>query len=205
MATVADTSDAKLLDLLRSEGSMSVLDLGLAMEVTATAVRQRLARLMADDLVDRQVQRAVRGRPSHRYSLTEKARRQVGGNFADLAMILWNEIRAIGDPAVRLGLLQRLAKTMAQMYRPLVDGLSTSERMRAVADLFADRGIPMEVDESSQLPVLRALECPYPELAEQDRGICAMEQMMLSELLESDVRLSLCRLDGGTCCEFQSS
>jgi predicted ArsR family transcriptional regulator len=71
--------------------------------------------------------------------------------------------------------------------------------------LFADRRVPLEVDQSSELPVLRALECPYPELAAQDRGICAMERMMFSKLLETDVRLTQCRLDGGACCEFESN
>ena len=205
MATATDTSDAKLIDLLRSEGPKSVSELALATEVTATAVRQRLTRLMADDLVERHVQRAGRGRPSHRYSLTEKARRQAGANFTDLALVLWNEIRAIRDPSVQRGLLDRLAKTMAQMYGPLVEGLSTRERMRSLVLLFADRRVPLEVDQSSQLPVLRALECPYPELAEQDRGICAVERMMLSKILETDVRLTQCRLDGGACCEFESN
>lgn len=205
MATVTDTSDTQLLDLLRTEGPMNVSELGIATEVTATAVRQRLTRLMADGLVERRVQRADRGRPSHRYLLTEKARRQAGTNFADLTLVLWKEIRTIRDPEVRHGLLERLAGSMAEMYRPLVSGSSTVERMQSLVQLYADRRVPLEVDESEQLPLLRAIECPYPELAEHDRGICSMERMLFAKLLESDVRLSRCRLDGHACCEFESN
>ena len=67
-------------------------------------------------LIDRELARAGRGRPSHRYALTEKGRRQTGANFVDLALALWKEVRAIEDPEVRRGLLQRIAKTMAAMY-----------------------------------------------------------------------------------------
>ena len=205
MATVTESSDERLLDILRREGASSVSEIATATEVTATAVRQRLNRLMAEGLIERSLRRAPRGRPSHCYSLTEKARRQAGTNFADLAIVLWNEIRAIRDPAVRRGLLERLARTMADSYGSAVNGESTSERMQSVVELFADRHVRLEVDQSGQLPVLKAVECPYPELAEKDRGICALEGMLFSALLDTDVKLSHCRLDGHHCCEFQSN
>jgi DeoR family transcriptional regulator, suf operon transcriptional repressor len=78
-------SDTAILDLLRKRDRLSVTELAEAMEVTATAVRQRLNRLMAQGYIERVVSRAGRGRPSHQYSLTSKGRRQTGSNFADLA------------------------------------------------------------------------------------------------------------------------
>ena len=47
MSVEAPNSDADLLDLIRIAGPLSVTELADAMEVTATAVRQRLTRLMA--------------------------------------------------------------------------------------------------------------------------------------------------------------
>lgn len=95
MATLSETSDQALLELLRRRGPMTIAELTSAMEVTANAVRQRLARLTGQGLISRTVGRIdnppyedgakpQRGRPNHRYGLTEKARRQVGDNFADL-------------------------------------------------------------------------------------------------------------------------
>ena len=46
MSRQIPTSDAQLLDLLRIAGPLSVSELAHAMEVTATAVRQRLPRLL---------------------------------------------------------------------------------------------------------------------------------------------------------------
>lgn len=78
--------------------------------------------------------------------------------------------------------------------------------MESVKQLLADRKVPFAVDTSSQLPVLTALACPYPELAEQDRGICAVEKMMFTEMLGTRVQLTECRLDGAlTCCRFQTN
>jgi predicted ArsR family transcriptional regulator len=205
MYNTPDTGDGKLLELLRSRGAMSVTELTVATEVTPTAVRQRLARLMRDGLVARVVSRGGRGRPSHRYSLTEKARRQVGSNFADLAIVLWQEVRAIKDPEVRRGLLARIAQAMAAMYGGAVAGNTIKERMKSVAELLADRDVAVHVEGDAALPILTVNECPYPGLAEQDAGICAVEKMLFSQLLARDVRLSQCRLEGHACCQFQTN
>ncbi|HEX3727226.1 MAG TPA: winged helix-turn-helix transcriptional regulator [Pirellulales bacterium] len=206
MDHVTESSDIGILDLLRKAGPVGVSELSQAMGVTATAVRQRLIRLMAQGLIDRQLLApGGRGRPSHRYGLTDKGRRQTGANFVDLALALWKEIRAIEDIEVRRGLLGRIAKTMAQMYSGEMTGTTTAERMHSVSRLFADRDVPFDVEESGALPVLTARACPYPELAEQDRGICALERMMFSELVGSGLKLANCRLDGDESCRFVSN
>jgi predicted ArsR family transcriptional regulator len=160
---------------------------------------------MGQGLVDRDLHRNGRGRPKHRYQITEKARRQAGSNFADLAMVLWQEMRAVKDPDVRRGLLARVAGAMAAEYQPQITGQTTAERMQSVSNLLTERRVPFSVDTSGTLPVLTALDCPYPKLAEADRSICAVERMLFAQLLDEDLRLSQCRLDGHSCCQFETS
>jgi predicted ArsR family transcriptional regulator len=198
-----ESSDVAILDVLRQVDSLSVTQLAGLMEVTATAVRQRLERLMAQGYIERAVVRSGRGRPTHFYALTEKGRRKTGANFVDLAVALWQEIRAVQDPAVRRGLLQRISKRLAVMYAGRIQGKTIGEKMESVAQMFVERQIPFTVHSAEGLPVLTALACPYPELAEQDRSVCAMEKMLFSQLLGEQVQLSQCRLDGPTCCTFQ--
>jgi predicted ArsR family transcriptional regulator len=197
-------SDIAILDLLRKTESLSISDLAAVMDVTATAVRQRLTRLMAQGYIDRVTTRAGRGRPSHQYSLTTKGRRKTGSNFADLAITLWQEIRAIEDIEVRRGLLQRLAKRLADAYADQIAGDTIEEKMESLADLFGDRKVPFSVTHiEGKLPILTALACPYPDLAEQDRTICSMEKILFSQLLGEQVSLRQCRLDGESCCTFE--
>jgi predicted ArsR family transcriptional regulator len=208
MATQAlfASTDSIVLDLLRQR-ELTVSQLSIQIDVTATAVRQRLTRLMGQGLVERRVVKAVRGRPSHYYALTERGRRQTGDNFSDLAVALWDEVRAVQDLEIRRGLLQRVAHRMAEKYADQVQGETVAQRMEALADVYRDRQIPLEVshdaNDKTSLPVLTALACPYPDLAEKDRSVCAMERMMFAELLGSNVRLTQCRLDGGVCCTFE--
>jgi predicted ArsR family transcriptional regulator len=200
-----ETADRAMLDFLRREGAVTITALVHEMGVTATAVRQRLRRLMAAQLIERHTERKSRGRPNHRYSLTEKGERAAGNNFADMATVLWDEIKSVQDQNVRRGLLKRIADRLVARYRPAVSGETIAERMAGVSAVMSEREIPFEVNHTGDLPVLTALACPYPELAQKDRSVCTMEKLMLSELLGSNVRLSECRLDGATCCTFTPS
>ena len=201
MAT--ESSDQALLDLLRKHGPLSVTQLKADMHVTATAVRQRLVRLLKQGDIERNAERISRGRPVHRYALTEKGRRRSGANFADLAVALWHEIREIKDSHIRRGLLQRIGGRLAALYADKINGSSLDDRMESLAAIFRERQIPFEVERTTDLPLLRATACPYPELAEQDRTVCSMERIMFSELLGENLRLSNCRLDGHNCCTFE--
>ena len=91
--------------------------------------------------------------------------------------------------------------------------------MESLKALFGERRVPLTVEEAgrlsdqkspepasnSALPLLTVAECPYPELAEKDRGICAVEKMLFAKLLDEPVRLSQCRLDGHSCCQFETN
>ncbi|MGE0537778.1 MAG: helix-turn-helix transcriptional regulator [Pirellulales bacterium] len=201
-----ETSDARLVELLRLSGPQSVTQIASATEVTATAVRQRLVRLMRKGLVERVSVRDRRGRPRHEYSLTAQARRQVGDNFADLALVLWGEIRSVKDPETRRGLLERIADSLAAQYSERIQGETVADRLRDVQAVLSERRVPAAVEESDAAGAsLTVLDCPYPALAEQDRGICAVERMLFSRLVGQGVRLSQCRLDGHACCQFETN
>lgn len=194
-----------MLACLRRNGAVTISALVTEMGVTATAVRQRLRRLMDAGLIERRTERKNRGRPNHKYSLTEKGERASGTNFADMAIVLWEEVKSVEDPAIRRGLLKRIAGRLVDRYRDRVSGETLGERMTSLASLMGEREIPFEVESSGELPVLTALACPYPELAKLDRSVCTMEKLMLSEMLGENVRLTECRLDGANCCTFTPS
>lgn len=205
-----ETSDRMIVDYLRRRSAATIADLVAFTGVTATAVRQRLNRLMEQGLVTRHSEVVGRGRPTHRYALTPAGARSGGNNYDLLARVLWEEIRQVADPTVRQGLLRRIATRMAAAYRSEIHGQTVRERMAELVGLLAGQDMPFDLEPSNleqpnTLPVITALSCPYPELAEQDRGVCAMEKMVFSDVLGENVKLSACRLDGARCCTFETS
>jgi DeoR family transcriptional regulator, suf operon transcriptional repressor len=203
MSIESPSSDAEFLDLIRTVGPLSVAELADAMVVTPTAVRQRLTRLMSREVIQRESQRNGRGRPKHRYWLTDKGMRMTGSNFTDLAMVLWKEVRSLEDPELRREVLRRLAQALANGYASKIQGDTPTERLHSVAEILAQRRIPVTVDDKAEKPTLTTHACPYPVLADQDHSICTMERIMISEMVGKDVRLTQCRLEGDEQCRFQ--
>jgi predicted ArsR family transcriptional regulator len=196
-------SDITVLDILCKRGGMTVPELSECLGVTGTAVRQRLNRLLGAGDIQRERMETLHGRPRHCYLLTTKGRRRVGENFGDLAIALWQEIRAIDDAEMKRGLLQRVSGRMAQLYAGKIQGKSVTERMNSLASLFSERRLPVKINNTDGVPQISVEACPYPELAEQDRSVCSMERLLFSEMIGETLQLTDCRLDGDCNCTFQ--
>ncbi|MCA9133167.1 MAG: winged helix-turn-helix transcriptional regulator [Planctomycetales bacterium] len=198
--------DQAVLDVLRQNPSLSVQELTELLEVTATAVRQRLERLVQVELVGRRKESTGRGRPQFRYSLTPLGMRYASASYADLAAALWQEIMELPNPLQRKRVLRRVAKRMGQDLKVAIpEGSDLAQRFSAMATALGRRKVPVALHGSGDLPILELHACPYPELTEHDesRQLCEMEQAMMSEAMGHSIQLDFCRLDGHQHCQFR--
>jgi predicted ArsR family transcriptional regulator len=200
-----DPADREFLLLLQQRGSASVQVLCELAGVTATAIRLRLARLIDRGLIARDVGRAEgRGRPQHSYRITDTGRKELGDNYGELALVLWEEMRGIDDEAIRRRVLDRVRSRMVGSYGAQVSGSSLEQRMEQLRTSLTDRGFRVEVDcAPGALPILRERNCPYHELAAQDPGICELEQRVFEDVLGTRLELVQCSRQGDGCCEFR--
>jgi predicted ArsR family transcriptional regulator len=204
---LTESSDRPLLDLLRRHGPLTVSEMGDRLGVTPTAVRNRLTRLVEAGMVERRTEHGGRGRPKHTYQPSVAAQKRLGQNYTDLALILWDEMmRTVEDRKLRRVLFGRITDRLAELYRAQVTGTEWERRMVQLGTILNDRGIETEVTrgDGGSLPVLKQHSCPYYELAEVDRAVCAMERKMFEKVLGRGLRLSQCRLDGHRSCDFEA-
>lgn len=202
-----EPSDRPLLDLIRRRGPLTVAEMAESVGVTSTAVRNRLNRLVGLGLVERRSEAAGRGRPHHTYQASFEANRSLGQNYADLAVVLWDELmKSVDDPKIRRLVFQRVTERLAELYRSQLTGDRWEGRLVQLGSILHDRGIEAEVvfREEDALPVLRQYSCPYFELAETDSSVCALERKMFEKVVGRALRLATCRLDGDRACQFES-
>ena len=203
MKSLIQARDREFMETLRSVGPVTVQQMCECLDVTATAVRQRLNRLEANGLVSRITEKSGRGRPSHSYQVTEIGQRQLGDNYGELARILWEQIVSIDDASIRERLFGQIRDALATKYgrgvsfdSPIVD------RVEQLQGQLSDEGFSVESDSSGSLPILRENNCPYLDLAKEDSQICELEQAVFEQVLGTEVRLTQRCVDGHNCCEF---
>ncbi len=197
-------NDQTMIGLLRSNPEMTICQLVDEMGVTATAVRQRLTKLMALGLVDRSHSAEGRGRPSHHYNLTDEGRKSLANNLGDLAVVLWQEVQKIPDALTRQRVISGAMERLAEKYESQIRGATFEERMKSITHLFADRQIPVSFESDGELPIIKVFGCPYPTLAKDNRDICDMEKDLLAKVIGHPVGRSACQQDGDQCCSFQA-
>jgi len=202
MRVSLEPADLEFLSNLQRIGPRTVQEICETAGVTATAVRQRLTRLQGCGLVARERIRHGRGRPHYVYKVTELGSRHLGDNYGDLALILWRELNAIENPVVREDVQRRVREAMVRRLGVHGEG-RLRERLKVLASSLSTRGFDVEFDDAPPLPVLREHNCPYLELAEEDRGVCEMERQVFEQALGVEVKLAQCCLDGHRCCEFE--
>jgi predicted ArsR family transcriptional regulator len=196
-----------LLDLIRRSGPLTVVEMAGSLGVTSTAIRVRLARMLAAGLVERRERHHGRGRPRHTYEVSVAAQKRLGQNYADLAVALWEELMtSVEDRKLRRLVFVRVTDRLAEIYRSQLSGHEWEGRLIQLTGLLHDRGVEAEVakDAGGVIPILRQHSCPYYELAEADPAICALERKMFEKVLGRSLRLSQCRLDGDRFCDFQA-
>lgn len=202
MRVAVDRNDQEFLEQLHRMCGGSVQEICEAVGVTATAVRQRLTRLEGDELVVRETVKSGRGRPRHVYRVSDAGLRHLGENYRDLALVLWRAIHQVDDSAVRASLLAAVRDEFVHKYGRVNSNGPLENRVQQLQEQLVSQGYDFEFDAESGLPVLRETSCPYQDLATLDPSICEMESDVFSRILNADVSLTQCCLDGHAHCEF---
>ena len=197
-------NELDVVQLLLEHGKCSIVQLEEHLQVTATAVRQRLRTLMAAGLVDRVKETEGRGRPNHVYWLTEAGRKVTGNSLAELAGALWQEVQSIPDQGIRDQILAGVANRLATDFDNLIQGETTGERLESLADLMNQREIPATVESKDGQQTLKILSCPFPDLADENRDVCEMEQQLIAKVIGGTLERCQCRKDGDNCCSYQA-
>ncbi len=204
MSSPLDTRDREILEHLHQAEGGDVQTLCDVLGVTRTAIRQRISRLESAGFVASELQGQLRGRPRLLYRVTAEGLHQLGENYRELTVVLWEAIAGYEDARVRESLMGRVQNALAERFRKKLVGCdSVDQRLDQLAHEMKSSGFNVTSDHSGGLRILRESSCPFPMLADVDEAICQVERRVLEQVLGAPVEFrSRCR-DGQGCCEFQ--
>ena len=191
---MADDSRARARDRvlyqLKTRGQQTAAQLARRLAVTAVAVRQHLASLEAEGLVDWSDERRKVGRPARRWRLTPDARAHFPDSHAELTVDLIQAMRsAFGEPGLERLLAARTQRQLRAYRRALPDPDSPlGERVAALAALRRREGYMAECSgQRDGSFVLIENHCPICAAAEICQGLCREELGLFQKVLGRDV------------------
>src|SRR5262245_29806282 len=191
--------------LLRHKAGASIDEMAAAAGVTRTAVRQHLASLMRDGLVDAGATRPTGGRPERLFVLSARGREEFPRRYSWFAQLLIEAMeREHGTGGLRLRLGRIAAAVVAQLQQALPVGGGRREKVKALAGLMDGLGYDARTAaDVDGAPTIEADNCVFHELASKNPEICHFDLALLSGYTGSKVTLSECMARGGHVCRFQ--
>jgi predicted ArsR family transcriptional regulator len=174
----------KILQLLRRSGELTAGELSCALGVGAVGVRQHLATLCQEELVVAVGVRRGLGRPSHLYSLTEKAKQLFPKTYECIALDALGHIAATGGAAQIDELFATRQQRLAAQYRARLAGESVEARVAALAAILNEQGYMCEWDRSDDGAItLTEYNCPIDCVAREFPQACACELRLYEDLI----------------------
>jgi predicted ArsR family transcriptional regulator len=203
MKTVADA----VLFQLKSLGEAQAETLARRLRISVQAVRQRLERLLAENLVAFTDQARGRGRPRRIWSLTPHAGSLFPDTHAQLTVDLIGTIRSELGEAAFTKLLERRTREITAVYRTKLDREpSVSRKLEMLAEMRTAEGYMARVEElPDESYLLIEDHCPICAAATTCQGFCSVELQVFQNLLGREWRID--RRDhllaGGRRCTYQ--
>jgi predicted ArsR family transcriptional regulator len=180
-----------ILFQLKSLGDAQAETLARRLRISVQAVRQRLERLLAEQLVEFADQPGGRGRPRRMWSLTAQAASLFPDTHAQLTVDLIGTIRAeLGDTAFTR-LLDRRAQEITATYRKKLDREpDVAGKLRALAETRSAEGYMARLEEQSDGTYLLVEDhCPICAAATICQGFCGVELKVFRNLLGPDFQV----------------
>ena len=196
----------RIIRVLVGRKPVTVAQLIEAAGVTRTAVTEQLNELIAAGFVERSVERLTgRGRPRHVYRASHAALLMLFTSNQHLVVpAIWDAIREIGGNELSRKVLKKVARKLADHYRPKITGRTAAERLRQFARALSDEGHLVEIAQDQRgRPLMRKRSCAFISMFEDRRTVCEVDQEVLAALVDGPIRRIACRHDGQPCCVFQ--
>jgi DeoR family suf operon transcriptional repressor len=198
---MSGTREKILLTLLNHPKS-TISDLADAANINAISVRHHLASLQAGGLILSEEERHGVGRPRLVYSLSEKGGEQFPTSYLKLANHLLKQMQSVLPDPMLKKVLERVASDIASEYLDQVRQLPMDERLNAIKGFLKEEGFLIEWKKSTEGYEIREISCPYHHIGRGHPEICAIDQAVLSKLLEIPVTRISCILRGDNYCTY---
>lgn len=198
----AKNTREKVLQTLLTNDRCTINDLAEAVEINPISVRHHISRLEAEALVESEEVRHGVGRPRRYYFLTEKGRERFPTRYIRLMLRLLEQLKETMPQPMVAKLFTQIAQDLAAEYASSVSDLNMEERLDLVQKLLSIEGFRVEWEQQGDEYYIHEVNCPYFHIGQNHPEVCAVDQTLISTLLNIPVQKVQCMLQGDAHCTY---
>ena len=173
----------RILQLLKMRASLTVGQLTDALHISQMGVRQHLAILEAEGLVEHYQEKQGRGRPPHVYQLTDEANGLFPTTYANFAVGLMHEVAKFNGPGFINKVFRERMKAQLETYQLRLEGKTLGERVKELARIRDEEGYMARFDENEDDYALIEHNCPIAVIAQEYPHVCEIELALFRQSL----------------------
>jgi predicted ArsR family transcriptional regulator len=179
------TTRKHILSILKERGQVTVDELSQELGLTSVTVRHHLDILRGEGLITAPIahRRRAPGRPKHVYALTEKASAFFPKRYGHLANLVLSEMYSRLSPDEVSQMMKHIGERIAsQAILPDEGGFEA--RFAAAVEFLDGLGYMAHWERHDDGDYsLHIANCPYEQVARQNREICMIDATLLTCLL----------------------
>jgi len=177
----------KVIELLKTKGPLTAKFLAKELNVTTMGIRKHMLALEESGEVVFKDEKALRGRPTRYWSLTQKTNTHFADRHDELTVQLIDSVIAVfGDEGLNKLISNREEASMRNYRLALADRYGVQEKLQTLAQIRSDEGYMASVEQEEDFFWLLENHCPICAAATKCTNFCRSELQLFQSLL-SDV------------------
>lgn len=180
----------RILMTLKTRGPQGIATIAEVLDVTAEAVRQQMARLQVEGLVDAETRSAGRGRPTQIWRLTQAGHARFPDMHAEMTVQMLGAVRQVfGESGIDKLIGAREASMRASYAEAMQGADGLRERLERLVAVRSREGYMAELVATDDGYLLVENHCPICAAAQACMAFCRSELDLFREIIGPQARV----------------
>ncbi len=194
----------RIMNILKVQGQATVDDISRKLNLSTVTIRHHLDILRGEGLVAAPFTQPCKtpGRPSHIFTLSEKANALFPKRYDKLLLYILDDLREQHSPQKVERMMRRIGQRLAEQAA-ISKETDLETRIRCTAQFLEDMGyMPRWERREDGSYLLQMINCPYERVSQQDPVVCLMDLCLLDHILGTQPRRVASSQEGDLMCAY---
>jgi DeoR family suf operon transcriptional repressor len=192
----------QILQILLARKRCTINELAEVVGINQISIRHHVMKMEAEGLVETEEERHGVGRPHRMYFLSEKGREHFPTHYVRLTVRLLEQLKEQANPIFIKRLFTQMAEDMASDYQVEAKSLDIEEKLELIQKILSQEGFTVEIEKHENSFYIKEISCPYFHIGQNHPEVCAIDQTLISSLLDIPAHKVQCLLEGDSLCTY---